>query len=258
MVFVFRIVRNHSESHQSGELTSSSDVSWKMDKSGTWVATGTPPACPEPPIFTMPVDISTVTAILYPGQVRGDAYKYQGGFHFGNQADNNVTVSVPLDAKVVRGSHGFRSGEDMYSSKNGEDQYSFELIAPCGIWYSFGHLLKLSPKFQAMADKLPLIKGFAKQQIFDIDPQVDVKKGEVIATAVGYAKTHNVFADWGVLDLRHKNGFTISPEWADKYGQEFDEYAVCGFELLPPADTAYLKALRSGSVESGTKSDYCH
>lgn len=241
--------------HSSAPKTQSaaSDVSWHLEKGGVWVASGAPPACPNQPIFTMPVDINLVTAILYPGQIRGDAYKPQGGFRASDQTvDNKITVTVPLDATITRGSRAFR---------NGENQYSFEFVNSCGIWYSLGHLLVLDPKFLAIANLLPLIDddkdGFHTTQIYDVTPPVAVKAGEILATAVGYAKQHSVFFDWGVLDLRHTNGFTISPDWAAKYGSEFDRYAVCGIEMLPPTDTARLKALHSGTVESGTRSDYC-
>lgn len=255
-VTVLVIFQRYAAFHSSSPANTTSratTVEWKLDKGQIWVASGTPPECPTAPILTMPTDINSVVSILNPGQVRGDAYKSSGGFRFSDTTpDNQALVTVPLDAEIIRGSRQLRDG--------GEYQYSFELLNSCGIWYSLGHLLELSPKFQAIANGLPLVdftQGFQSVQFSDVTPPVVVKTGEVVATRVGFALTHNIFFEWTVLDLRHKNGFTISPEWATKYGTEFDEYAVCGIEMLPPEDTARLKALHSSTVESGTKSDYC-
>ncbi len=200
-------------------------------------------------MLATPVDISLVTSVLYPGQPRGDAYKPHGGFRFDNQPNNNITVTVPLDAMIRRGSRAFR---------NGENQYAFEFIAPCGIFYTFGHMLELSPKYLAIANSLPLIGDFAEQQFFDVVPPVAASQGEIIATGVGFVKNNNVFVEWAVLDLRHKNGFSIRPEWAAEFGSGFDEYAVCWLEMLPAEDTARLKALPGGDHEYGKLSDYCH
>lgn len=225
------------------------EVSWHTVGDGVWEPSSTPPTCPDQPIFSTPVDLSLATSILYPGQVRGNAFKPHGGFRFDKQPNNDITLTVPMDAKLIRGSKGL-------FAENGEVQYGFEFIAPCGIWYSFGHIHTLSPKFQAYADKLPLISDHATQQLYDIPGSPEVKKGEVIATQVGITYTKNVFVEWAVLDLRHKNGFTIRPEWA-KYSNEFDEHAVCWLDMLPAKDSQLAKSLPGGDSVSGKKSDYC-
>ena len=244
VVFVLR-------NKHSGGLSqiASAQVTWQLKEGGVWVPTALPPPCPEPLVVMTPVDISQVSGILVPGQPRGGAWKPHGGFHFIHQSNNQVIVKVPMDAELVRGAH---------LMLNGEHQYGFEFIAPCGIWYSFGHLLELSPKFQAIADHLPLVVGMQKQQHFDVTPPVAVTTGEIIATAVGYAKTKNVMVDWGVLDLRQKNGATLRPEWA-KYAPEFDEHAICWIDILPADDRARLRGIfGSGDSETGVQSDYCH
>jgi hypothetical protein len=193
--------------------------------------------------------MNLVTSILYPGQVRGTAFKPHGGFRFDHQPTNDITVTVPMDAKLIRGSKG-------YFSENGEVQYGFEFIAPCGIWYAFGHIHTLSPKFQAYADKLPLVSDHATQQLYDIEGMPDVKQGEVIATQVGIVHTKNVFVEWQVDDIRQKNGLSIRPAWA-KYADEFDQYGVCWLNMLPTKDAATAKALPGGDGVSGKQSDYC-
>lgn len=225
------------------------EVSWHLAGKDNWQVSGTPPACPAQPIFASPVDMSLVTSILYPGQVRGNAFKPHGGFRFDHQPNNDITLKVPLDAKLVRGSKGL-------FPENGEVQYGFEFIAPCGIWYAFGHIHTLSPQFQAYADKLPLITKISDQQLYDITPSPSVKKGDVIATQVGIISTKNVFVEWAVQDLRQKNGLTIRPAWA-KYADQFDPYGICWLDWLPAADAARAHALPGGDSVSGKQSDYC-
>ena len=238
----------------SRELTQASStnieesVIWELREGNIWRPNREPPSCPEPLQLKTPVEVSKVSAILYPGQPRGGAFKPHGAFRFDSK-DNNATVTIPLDATLVRGSRAFR---------NGEDQFSFEFISPCGIWYSLGHLRELTPKYLAIANKLPLIGHFAEQQLFDVIPPVLVKEGEVIATKVGYINTNNAFVDFGVLDLRKKNGKKLRSEWSI-YQKEFDQYAVCWLELIPVGDANKLRSLfGSGDIKSGRLSDYCH
>lgn len=254
----YRITKQHSKGVQNTATVVKTskpmaavvpEVSWHLGEGNIWVSSGTPPACPAQPLLSTPVDMSLVSSILYPGQVRGNAFKPQGGFRFDKQPNNNITVTVPMDAKLVRGSKGL-------FAENGEVQYGFEFIAPCGIWYSFGHIHTLSPQFQAYADKLPLVSDHSQQQIVDINPTPEVKSGDVIATQVGIVKTKNVFVELAVLDLRHKNGFTIRPSWA-KYSNEFDEHGVCWLDWLPSKDQAPAKALPGGDSVGGKQSDYC-
>ncbi|MBS3124483.1 hypothetical protein J4437_07700 [Candidatus Woesearchaeota archaeon] len=56
-----------------------SPVRWDY-KNGKWIPTREPPACPEPLVLKVPVDLERVNGILYPGQVRGDDFKPHGGF----------------------------------------------------------------------------------------------------------------------------------------------------------------------------------
>ncbi len=261
-VFVFLRVRSRPKTQSTLQNTAQSTVSkpavakpdlpevtWHTIGGGEWQPSSTPPACPAQPIFATPVDLSLATSILYPGQVRGNAFKPHGGFRFDHQPNNDITVTVPMDAKLMRGSKGL-------FAENGEVQYGFEFIAPCGIWYAFGHLNTLSPKFAAYADKLPLISDHATQQLYDIPGSPDVKKGDVIATQVGITFTKNVFVEWAVLDLRQKNGFTIRPEWA-KYSDQFDQHGVCWLDMIPAKDSQLAKSLPGGDSVSGKKSDYC-
>ena len=122
----------------------------RPDKKSTFTQLTKQGSCPEPFAFQMPVDISKATSVLYPGQVRGGDYKAHGGFRFDRSHPNEITVIAPYDAEVIAGAR---------YPVNGEIQYTFDFSHPCGIRYRFGHLLTLSPKFQAIADKFPLPEG---------------------------------------------------------------------------------------------------
>lgn len=225
-----------------------SKVQWTLTADG-WKASGTLPACPDP-LVKFPVNLSLATSILYPGQYRGGDYKPHGGFRFDNNTSNNVTVTAPMDAQVVRGAH---------YTVGGEDQYSFDFIASCGYMYRFGHILTLDPKLQAIADKLPKnTEGDSRDTA--VNP-IDFKAGEAVATAVGLVKgdrnTINVFVDWGMYDLRTKNEASKNTNWAAKHPSIIEQHAVCWFDLLSPSEEATVRALPSSDSGSGKTSDYC-
>lgn len=192
----------------------------------------------------MPVDITKLSGILFPGQPRPE-FKNHGAFRFRPEYVHDSTVSVPYDATVVRASH---------DTQPGENQYAVEFIVPCGFSYHFGHLRVLSPKFKDIIDHLP--PPDENSSFSTLTQPIEVKTGEIIATEVGYSKDDNIFVDWGVMDLRHKNGASLRPEWS-QYADAFDEYSVCWLNYLPEKDREQLRSLHNGTVESGTKSDYC-
>ena len=209
---------------------------------------------PNPFIFQMPVDIKKVTSILYPGQYRGGDYKPHGGFRFDNSRPDEIKVIAPYNAEVTAGAR---------YPVNGEIQYTFDFSHPCGIRYRFGHLLTLSPKFQAIAEKFPLPKGLDSRTT-EVDPPIEVKQGEVIATAVGLTKGGpsalngvNTFVDLGAYDYRQKNESSKDPSWTAKHTYEIESYAVCWFNWISAEDKAKVLALPSSDYESGKTSDYC-
>ncbi|MBI2588595.1 hypothetical protein HYW35_00060 [Candidatus Saccharibacteria bacterium] len=234
--------------------TSASDaklakITW-TDEGGSWQPSGTPPNCPDP-LVKFPVDLSLATSILYPGQYRGGDYKPHGGFRFDNNANNDLTVTAPMDADVIRGAR---------YPVNGETQYVFDFIAACGYMYRFGHMLSLSPKLQAIADKLPQNREGDSRDT-RINPPLSFKAGETLATAVGIVKgdrnTINVFVDWGMYDLRSKNEASKNADWAAKHPSNTEQYAVCWFDLLGADEEAKVRALPSSDSQSGKTSDYC-
>jgi hypothetical protein len=213
-----------------------------------WQASGTPPACPNPLTITSPVDVAKVTEILYPGQYRGGNYKPHGGFRFGNSHNNEITVKIPMDAQLVKGSRYIEQGET---------QYLMMFIADCGIMYRFDHLHDLSPQFQAYMGKLPPAQ-VDNSQTTPFEPPISVKTGEVVATGVGFAATGNVTMDFGVYDLRSQNMMSKNSQWMGMHGDdhEFAFYGVCWLDMMGN-NSAQLKGLSAGDGTSGNISDYC-
>jgi len=232
-------------------LRSSGKREVASDSGQTYQTSG---VCPTPFVFPLPVDITKVTSILYPGQIRGGDYKAHGGFRFDTSKNDEITVTVPYDAEVIAGAR---------YPVNGEIQYTFDFAHPCGIQYRFYHLLTLTPKFQQIADKFPLPEGMDSRST-RVNPPVKVKKGEVIATAVGLTKGGpevlggiDTFVDWGVYDYRQKNEASKDPVWEKAHQSETYQYAVCWFDWISPEDKAKVLALPSADYEHGKDSDYC-
>lgn len=221
--------------------------------------------CPSPFIFKMPIELNKATSVLYPGQIRGGNYKAHGGFRFDGSKPDKITVKAPIDAKVIAGAR---------YPVNGEVQYTFEFEHPCGIRYRFGHLLTLSPKFQKIAEKFPLPKGLDSRTT-QVNPPIDVKEGDVIATAVGLTKGgpevfggFNTFVDWGVYDYRQQNEASKNPDWSTLhstedttwttyYNSDTYKYAVCWFDWISKEDREKVLSLPSSDFQSGKTSDFC-
>lgn len=223
-----------------------SSVTWSFNGS-TWTNTGTPPACSDPLIFDLPVDISKVTAILYPGQTRGGNYKAHGGFRF--DSDNNINVTAPLEANLVSGSRYIESGEV---------QYLFTFINSCGLAYRLDHLHTLSDKFQKIADQLPEAK-VDDSRTTNFNHPAEIAKGEQVATKVGFVNTKNVGVDFGVYDLRKTNEASTVAAFATAHEnfKEFIFYGICWLKELPDELSQKVLALPAGDGASGKTSDYC-
>lgn len=233
----------------SGGDSGNGSIVWQQGTHG-WQASGTPPSCANPLVIDSPTDLTSVTAILYPGQVRGGNYKPHGGFRFDNNKSSAVTVTVPDDGAVVEASRYL---------VDGETQYMFDIMSPCGIMYRLGHLLVLTPKFQTIADTLPAPKENDSRTQY-IQPQVSVSKGDQIATSVGVTKGGlNVFFDFGVYDYRAKNEASANTTWAadPNHDPSLAQHAICWLNYLPSADSTLVKSLPAGDPTSGKSSDFC-
>ena len=239
-------------------------ITWQNDPTtGVWTPSATPPACPAQPMLSAPVDLSQVTSVLYPGQVRGNSpnppagapppgFKPHGGFVFGNAHDNTATVNAALEAYVTDAARYL---------VDGEVQYLFDVLDPCGILVRYGHLLTLTPTFQAVADRLPPPTEGDSRTTEVAPGSVPVSKGEAIATRVGVSVLlHNTFLDFGVFDLRSANaanaaaGFYELPDNKPSLGG----HGVCWLrDWFPASDEATLNALPPGDAFAGRSSYYC-
>lgn len=236
-----------------------SDVRWENTSEGGWMALKTPPQCPEPFALKSPSpQLDAATSVLYPGQERtgevfggqGGNYKPHGGFRFDeSQKTSDVQVVSPINGYVYRGSQ-FLS--------NGEIQYTFDLVHPCGYMIRVGHLRELSDIFKKYAEKFPPAQeGDSRTERVEGFPLV--KAGDAIATAVGYNGGPNIFFDFGVFDLRQTNQASKDPAYQAKWasaGEHF-YYGVCWFNMLPKSDGDVIKSLPAADPKAGKTSDYC-
>lgn len=229
-------------------------VNWQFgdDK---WSVSGTPPKCPEPLLLPAPVDVPLASGILYPGQGRGGDYKPHGGFRFDNRDDNNIEVRAIMDGEILKASR--------YEDFGGQVQNFLFYINDCGIMVMHDHLLTLTPKLQAVFDKLPLNKNGDSRTTY-IMPKVSLKRGELLATRIGYEnfpggyKDKNIFVDFGLYDLRKTNGVNYDSAFRAKNPNisEYGNYAVCWFDYLSPQDEGTVRNLLASGNE-GKTSDYC-
>lgn len=240
-------LNTNSSVQTNTNATATTTVQWMQIADG-WQANGTPPACPTP-LMNSPVDLANATSILYPGQIRGGNYKPHGGFRFDQATTSNIDVTAPADAVIVRGARYL---------VNGESQYTFDFIMPCGVMYRLGHLLTLSAKYQAIVDQFPPAQE-ADSRTTNVSPQIAVIAGETIATAVGVTQGGlNVFFDFGVYDLKQKNAAAADAAYAASHDPELAQHALCWFDSLPTAAAATVKSLPPADSASGKNSDYCH
>lgn len=219
---------------------------WVQDETG-WKAIGNVPSCPEPLEFAGVADLNRATSVLYPGQMRSVGYENTAGFRFDGIPNNEVTVTAPMDGEVVMAARFL---------VDGEIQYVFDILSPCGIMNRFDHLLTISPKLQEIADSLPSPKNNDNRSI-PVSPPVKISQGEVLATAVGLSKNNNTFISWTVFDFREKNKASQDPAWAENH-PVMDHYAICPFPYLSQKDQQKIKSLPAADYISGSQSDFCN
>ncbi len=236
-------------------------ITWSSGGDGSWITLpydSKPPACPDPLILDIPTpDLGKATSILYPGQNRtggsfaglGGTYKAHGGIRFQGHPDNNISVVMPFNGSVVSAT------KDLV---DGELQYGFRIINPCGIMISFGHLHDLTPAFQAIADKLPS-RPVGDSRATKIEPAIQFKTGDKIATAIGFVNSKNVGFDYGLYDLRTYNEAAKNPAYRAAHPGvgETAYHGLCWPDYLNDKDKTTAKALPATDEVAGKKSDYC-
>ncbi len=223
-----------------------SNVSWQFGQTNkTWQAIGVPPSCPESLTFPAPADVKLASSVLYPGQIRGGDYKPHGGFRFDGQG-NSIDVYAPMDGNLFQAAR---------HPTNGEIQYVLYFINDCGIAYKLDHLLEVTEKFSKIIEKIPM-GGEGDSRTTGVEPPVFVAKGEHVATKVGLELTKNVFFDFGVYDLRKRNGV----DYSDKNYYNVEQYAMhatCWLDNLEEPHKSVALSLPGADSQSGKTSDYC-
>ncbi|MBU0707326.1 hypothetical protein KKG41_03065 [Patescibacteria group bacterium] len=230
---------NTNANTNTNSIDTADFVRWDNFGDG-YIAATTPLECPDPLTMQTPVDLTKVINILYPGQKRGGDFKPHGGFRFADGTEEEIPVTIPMDARLYEG---------VRYIEGGYLQYMFGFLNSCGVMYRFDHLAGLSDKLQAIADTLPEAK-VGDTRTYQFGEAVQFTTGEQIAMAVG--EGDNVFVDWGVYDIRQKNGVTIDDEI-----DTLAEYGVCWFGLLNNEDEATVRSLPAGDSTSGAYSEYC-
>jgi hypothetical protein len=221
------------------------EVRWRFNGS-TWEPSGTPPPCPEPLTFATPVDLSRVTSVIYPGQVRSGGYRAHGGFRFdASGATGEITIRAPMTASLFNATRYLEGGEL---------QYMFFFVHACGIMHRFDHLRGLPPALQGVADTLPpAVEGDSRTT--EVPPGMVFTAGSTLATTVGRPVARNIFIDWGVYDLRMMNESSRNPAWLAQHPGEFDPYGICWFDRLPAGDAGLVRSLPPSGGQRD--SDYC-
>ena len=217
---------------------------WRYNGSD-YIPIGAPPACPEPFYIQSPVDQDKVTSVFYPGQIRSGTYRPEGGFKFEKNANDDISVRAPMDGLVYRGSRYL---------VNGEMQYDFDLMAPCGALFRFQHLRVISPALQAIADQFPS-PAEGSTQLINIGSPLEVEVGDTLANSVGL--TNNVFVEFGVFDLRQPNQSSKNAIYANEHNREFDQFGVCWFDMLGRLEGRAIRKKPAADLQSGKTSDYC-
>ncbi|MBS3051207.1 MAG: hypothetical protein J4400_03580 [Candidatus Aenigmarchaeota archaeon] len=234
-------IDNQSNQQPENQPQEPKVVIWHNMENGAWVPRGNPPDCPEL-VFQSPVDLSIVSSIIYPGQVRSGDFKPHGGFRT-DDVSGPVEVTAPM-AGYIWNAAKFTDEFGLH--------YTFDIQHPCGIMYRLGHLNAVPEKLDAIFNET---KGFRDSRTFLVDPPVFVELGETIATDI----QHRAGFDWGVYDLRKENAASQDPVFREAHKDEMSQayYALCWLNMLPPEQESIVKSLPATDGISGKNSDYC-
>ena len=228
---------------------------WELDQDYTWRFTGQVPVeCPNPFVLVAPADLAKATSLLIPGQPRTGSFPGQlnryttvGGLRFDGSSHSDIRIYSPIDGYVTKVAN---------YQIDGEQQYGFDIIHPCGILARLNHVRSVTAKFEAIADTDVLRTEF---ESFNTSDTVLVKAGEQIGASTGLEISDNTFVEFGLYDLRQLNPAAQKPGYQKVHfsDREFSWYGLCWPELLTATDAAIVKALPPGDTNAGRDSDYC-
>lgn len=243
----------------ANSVTNGESVKWAFNehKLEWFTPTGKPSTCRDPFVFDQsPVDLSKIMVIGMPGAYRGYNYKPHGGLRLSNPDSGLIDIKMPTDATLV----GLTR---YYEGSPPELQYLLTFETDCGIAFRFDHIYTLTPAFQAIADTTPE----PKVNDTHVDPNIPFKRtkfkrGDLVATEVGFPRVKNFGFDFGAYDYRHRNKISENPGWVAIHNQyqSLEWFGTCWIDQLPGADAAKAKELAFVIINSAKPniiSDYC-
>lgn len=233
---------NESKTNVSTDKTSSEQEATKTSKERKTTSAD----CSIEPVLPLPVELSRIKSILYPGQVRGGNFKPHGGFIL--NGSNEADITLPMDAKVIDGVRYIESGEV---------QYLFDFEAACGYRFRLDHLHILSAEMQALAETLP--QPTTDSRTTNIESK-QFEAGTVVATRIGFLNTKNTSFDFGFYDMNKQNEASKASDWPTdfQYTTELATHGTCWFDYLSAENEAAVKALPAGDGSQGKNSLFCH
>ena len=238
----------------SGSAGSSQNSGWSYDyQKSVWVSQGAAPTCSLPLIAESALlDFSKVRSFVQPGQSRGGSYKPHGGLRWSEYGSyvSGVTISAPFDGRITMVAH-YKVG--------GIDQFTVNIVHPCGFMLRLGHLKEPSDFIANILRTIaPAVENDSRENFI---AEVSIKKGQVIATEVGMPApaapdSLGTFMDLGILDLRAKNP-TLPTNFSSNADVRYSLYSVCWYqgEYLSLADRTKMQSLPFSNSEA--TSDYC-
>lgn len=215
-----------------------------------WVNTDAKPSnCPTSLVLQSPVDLTKVTSVLYPGQVRGGNYKPHGGFRFDN-SDNSIQIRLPIDGYIYSGSSYIEMGQR---------QYMVDIINNCGYMIRFDHISRLSPELEVLFKSEIPNNGEGDSRTTKFNTLKLFNAGDLIATEIGFKSPKNVGVDFGVYDLNSVNEVSKDANWSSKYKMFAEKafYGICWLDYMNSEDKKLVYSLPGAGTE-GKVSDYCN
>lgn len=167
------------------------------------------------------------------------------------------TVKLPADA-TLSGMVRYLEGDPA------ELQYKVNFEMDCGISFYFDHLRTLSPQLEELANKLPKPElNNTRVNLNNMPPRIQMKAGDIVATATGAHLLQRYGIDFGVVDYRQRNAISKNQQWASLHNnfKSSEWYGVCWLDMLPGNDADTAKRL--SAVQADTRrtaklvSDYC-
>ena len=121
-------------------------------------------------------------------------------------------------------------------------------------------LFTLAPKFKSIFDAPFPAAVYNNSTTTDLQPPLEVKAGEVVATAVGLSGSASlpkaVFVDFGTWDQTKENEASKDQAFAELHSQDrMARIGLCWIDLLPPADALKVRNMQVSS--QNRRSDFC-